>query len=60
MRWAKTRLAMNSSSTPAETKTLDAIATLTFIGCVAQTMRMIIVTMRDMQKPKSMPEMRNL
>lgn len=51
---------MKSRTTPAVTKTLAAIAKLTFVGCVAQAMRKAMVATRDMQKPPIMPEMMNL
>ena len=49
-----------SKTTPAATKTLDAIATRILSGRVAQTIRIIMVTIRDWQKPNIMPDRRNL
>ena len=60
MRWAKTALTTKRSTTPAKTKTWAAMPIWRFRGLVAHTIRIIVVTILDMQKPNSMPEKRNL
>lgn len=60
IRCAKMRLIRNTINTPAETKIIATIATLTLVGKQAQTMRMMFVTVRAMQKPKRRPLMMNL
>lgn len=51
---------MKRRRTPALVKIWAAIATRMFVGRVAQTMRMTIVVIRAMEKPKLNPDMRNL
>lgn len=60
IRWAKIRLMTKMSTTPAATKIWAAIASRMFVGLVAHTILKTQLVIRAMQKPKSMPDMRNL